>query len=166
MPTVVTAFFLFFCVLGGYFAVRPVRETMGTILGRDRVANLWLATWIVSRGMKSSTGISNAGLALGTITPALFLIFFMFAWLIDGKPSQVDYNGLSDLVPPVSGLSSIALVVGTFLAVWAASGAMSALIKAVNVAYDRIETRPFWKVRLISVLLVIVSGFVLAVPRR
>jgi ATP:ADP antiporter, AAA family len=48
MPMVVTAFFLFFCVLGGYFAVRPVRETVGTILGRDRVANLWLATWIVS----------------------------------------------------------------------------------------------------------------------
>jgi len=48
LPSVVTAFFLFFCVLGGYFAVRPVRETVGTILGRDRVANLWLATWIVS----------------------------------------------------------------------------------------------------------------------
>src|SRR6187397_2427473 len=48
LPLVATAFFLFFCVLGGYFAVRPVRETMGTILGRDRVANLWLATWIVS----------------------------------------------------------------------------------------------------------------------
>src|SRR5919106_4438968 len=48
LPLVVTAFFLFSCVLGGYFAVRPVRETVGTILGRDRVANLWLATWIVS----------------------------------------------------------------------------------------------------------------------
>jgi ATP:ADP antiporter, AAA family len=48
LPLVVSAFFLFFCVLGGYFAVRPVRETVGTILGRDRVANLWLATWIVS----------------------------------------------------------------------------------------------------------------------
>src|ERR687891_1689981 len=48
LPSVVTAFFLFFCVLGGYFAVRPVRERTGTILGRDRVANLWLATWIVS----------------------------------------------------------------------------------------------------------------------
>jgi AAA family ATP:ADP antiporter len=48
LPSVVTAFFLFFCVLGGYFAVRPVRETVGTILGRDRVANLWLATWIAS----------------------------------------------------------------------------------------------------------------------
>lgn len=48
LSSVITAFFLFFCVLGGYFAVRPVRETVGTILGRDRVANLWLATWIAS----------------------------------------------------------------------------------------------------------------------
>ena len=36
-PAVITAFLLFFCVLGGYFAVRPVRETVGTILGRERV---------------------------------------------------------------------------------------------------------------------------------
>lgn len=45
---VVTAFLLFFCVLGGYFAVRPVRETVGTILGPDRTADLFVATWIAS----------------------------------------------------------------------------------------------------------------------
>ena len=45
---VVTAFVLFFCVLGGYFAVRPVRETVGTILGSDRVSDLYVITWIVS----------------------------------------------------------------------------------------------------------------------
>jgi amino acid transporter len=65
--------------------------------------------------MKSSTGISNLGLVLGTIIPALALIFFMFAWLIDSKPSQIELAA-SDLVPPVDGLSSIALVVGTFVA--------------------------------------------------
>lgn len=46
--SVVTAFLLFFCVLGGYFAVRPVRETVGTILGSDRVSDLYVVTWIVS----------------------------------------------------------------------------------------------------------------------
>jgi AAA family ATP:ADP antiporter len=45
---VVTAFFLFFCVLGGYFAVRPVRETVGTILGPERTADLFVGTWIAS----------------------------------------------------------------------------------------------------------------------
>ena len=38
---VVAAFCLFFFVLGSYFAVRPVRETVATLLGRDRVADLW-----------------------------------------------------------------------------------------------------------------------------
>jgi membrane protein len=58
--------------------------------------------------------------------------------------------------------SAIAFVVGLFAAVWAASGAMNAVIKAVNRAYDRMETRPFWKVRLIAILLVIASGLVTA----
>lgn len=47
-PGVVTAFVLFFCVFTGYFAVRPVRETIGTILGAHRVSNLFVITWIVS----------------------------------------------------------------------------------------------------------------------
>ena len=54
--------------------------------------------------------------------------------------------------------SSIAFVVGLFLAVWAASGAMNAVIKAVNRAYDRQETRPFWKVRAYAIVLVLASG--------
>lgn len=45
---VVTAFLLYFCVLGGYFAVRPVRETVGTILGPERTADLFVMTWIAS----------------------------------------------------------------------------------------------------------------------
>jgi AAA family ATP:ADP antiporter len=48
MGAVIAAFLLFFCVLGGYFCVRPVRETVGTILGRDRVAHLYLWTWVGS----------------------------------------------------------------------------------------------------------------------
>jgi ATP:ADP antiporter, AAA family len=47
-PAVVAAFCLFFCFWAGYFAVRPVRETVGTLLGRDRVADLWVVTWIAS----------------------------------------------------------------------------------------------------------------------
>jgi AAA family ATP:ADP antiporter len=41
---VITGFMLLFCVLGGYFAVRPVRETIGTILGRAATQNLWIFT--------------------------------------------------------------------------------------------------------------------------
>lgn len=63
--TVIAAFFLFFFVLGSYFAVRPVRETIATVLGRQRVADLWLYTasfsilivplygWLVGRVRRS-----------------------------------------------------------------------------------------------------------------
>ncbi len=60
------------------------------------------------------------------------------------------------------GTASLAFVFGLFGALWAASGAMSSLVKAVNRAFDRLETRPFWKVRAISLLLVFLTGLVLA----
>jgi membrane protein len=56
------------------------------------------------------------------------------------------------------GAKIAALLVGGAGAIWAASGAMGAVIKAVNRAYDRLETRPFWKVRIISIVLVVLFG--------
>ena len=56
------------------------------------------------------------------------------------------------------GAKVVALVVGGAGAVWAASGAMGSVIKAVNRAYERRETRPFWKVRAIAILLVLLFG--------
>jgi membrane protein len=58
--------------------------------------------------------------------------------------------------------SVVALVLGSLAAIWAASGAMGSIVKAVNRTYDRIETRPFWKLRLISIVLVVASAIVLA----
>jgi AAA family ATP:ADP antiporter len=48
MAAVIAAFFLFFFMWSGYFAVRPVRETIGTIIGRDKLADIWIITSIVS----------------------------------------------------------------------------------------------------------------------
>jgi len=56
--------------------------------------------------------------------------------------------------------SVAALVIGSLFAIWAASGAMSTVVKAVNRTYDRPETRPFWKVRLISIALVLAASVV------
>ena len=60
------------------------------------------------------------------------------------------------------GTSAAAFLIGFFGAVWAASGAMSSVIKAVNAAYERQETRPFWKVRAVAILLVVSSGITTA----
>jgi membrane protein len=89
------------------------------------------------------------------------------------------YDALRDFLAPVApgdvietierlqedtstGTSVVAFLVGAAGAIWAASGAMNAVIKAVNRAYDRVETRPFWKTRLIAVFLVALTGVVTA----
>lgn len=72
MPSVVVAFFLFFCVLGGYFAVRPVRETVGTILGRDRVANLYVVTWIASLAIVPIYGAIVAKVRRSVFLPLIY----------------------------------------------------------------------------------------------
>src|SRR5581483_10159733 len=72
LPSVVIAFFLFFCVLGGYFAVRPVRETVGTILGRDRVANLYVATWIASLAIVPIYGAVVAKVRRSVFLPLIY----------------------------------------------------------------------------------------------
>jgi membrane protein len=60
------------------------------------------------------------------------------------------------------GTSAAAFLLGFFGAVWAASGAMGTVIKAVNRAMERPETRPFWKVRIVALVLVVSSGITTA----
>lgn len=78
---VILGFSLLFCVLGGYFAVRPVRETIGTILGREATQNLWLFTAVF----------------------ALLMVPF-YGWLVGQVRRAV-------LLPTIYGLMSIAFVV-------------------------------------------------------
>jgi len=58
--------------------------------------------------------------------------------------------------------SAIAFTVGTIAAFWVATGAMGNVMKAVNRAYDRLETRPFLRQRLIALVLVVATGLVTA----
>jgi membrane protein len=61
------------------------------------------------------------------------------------------------------GGSLVAFVVGTAGALWAASGAMGSVIKAVNRANELPETRSFWRLRLLAIGLVLAAGAVTAV---
>ena len=58
--------------------------------------------------------------------------------------------------------SAVAFAIGLFAAVWVASGAMGSVIKAVNRAYELQETRPFWRVRIVAILLVVMTGITTA----
>ena len=72
VPAVVAAFCLFFCVFAGYFAVRPVRETMGTILGKGRVADLFVVTWVVSLAIIPIYGVLVAKFRRSVFLPWIY----------------------------------------------------------------------------------------------
>lgn len=72
LPTVVAAAILFFAVFAGYFAVRPVRETVGTILGRGRVQDLLVVTWVVSIGVVMLYATLVARMRRALLLPAIY----------------------------------------------------------------------------------------------
>jgi membrane protein len=101
---------------------------------------------------------------------AFLLGFLGMVGLFDDVQSllgTVAPNGVIDFIGGLQkdshGPASVAaFVIGMVGALWAASGAMGSVVKAVNRAYDRVETRPFWKVRLISAFLVALTGLTTA----
>jgi len=71
-PAVITAFLLYFCVMSGYFAVRPVRETVGTILGPERTADLFVVTWIASLAIVPIYGALCSRFRRSTFLPWIY----------------------------------------------------------------------------------------------
>ena len=99
---VVAAFFLFFFVLGSYSAVRPVRETVATLLGRERVADLWLYTAMFSIAIVPIYGWLVARMRRSVLLPAIYaLVAVILAGI--GSSLQIDEGNLN---------------VGTFFYVW------------------------------------------------
>jgi ATP:ADP antiporter, AAA family len=66
------AFSLFFCMWAGYFAVRPVRETIGTVLGRSTTANLWIYTAAISILIIPIYGLIVARLRRQVFLPSIY----------------------------------------------------------------------------------------------
>ena len=85
-------------------------------------------------------------------------------------------NGLSYMLPADS-MTMVSKVLGDMMkssgtgflsfgaigTIWSASGGFSAMIEALNVAYDVQEGRPYWKTRSLAVLLTIVVGALVTV---
>ena len=93
----------------------------------------------------------------------LFHLFDDVRTLLDPIAPNGVINFISSLQrDSSSGTSAAAFTIGLIAAVWAASGAMGSVIKAVNRAYERPETRPFWKVRVVAIVLVVLTGIATA----
>lgn len=93
MPVVIAALVLLFAVFCGYFAVRPVRETVGTILGRDRVQNLFVITWIASIAVVMLYATLVARIRRSILLPAIYgavaLLFIVIGVVLHAQPRNV-----------------------------------------------------------------------------
>ena len=142
---------------------------------------LTLGEWVdvFKRTFKQFLADDCMGLAQQVAYSSLLAFFPAVVFLVGLLDLIGAYDTLQDFLNPVApaavtdlieqlqedsggGGSAAAVVLGALGAVWAASGAMGSVVKAVNRAYDRVETRPFWKVRLIAIVLVGASGLVTA----
>jgi membrane protein len=142
---------------------------------------LALGEWVdvFKRTFKQFLADDCMGLAQQVAYSSLLAFFPAVVFLVGLLDLIGAYDTLQDFLNPVApaavtdlieqlqedsggGGSAAAVVIGAFGAVWAASGAMGSIVKAVNRAYDRVETRPFWKVRVIAIVLVAASGLVTA----
>ena len=62
----------------------------------------------------------------------------------------------------VEGSGTGLLSLGLLGALWASSSGVTAVIESLNAVYEAKETRPFWKVRLVAILLTIgLAGFII-----
>jgi AAA family ATP:ADP antiporter len=101
---VIAGFLLLFCVLGGYFAVRPVRETIGTILGREATQHLWLYTAFFAILIVPFYGWLVAHVRRAVLLPCIYggmaLAFIVTAQIFASSPdnqtlARVFYVGIS-----------------------------------------------------------------------
>jgi membrane protein len=143
----------------------------------DKPQKLSRGDWLVGAKRAGSAFLADDAMGLAhQIAYSWMLAFFPAVAFFLGLLGVLNlYDELQSFLEPISpsgvirfieGLqkdsagsaSATALVVGGVGAVWAASGAMGSVIKAVNRAYDRMETRPVWKTRLTAVVLVLLSS--------
>jgi AAA family ATP:ADP antiporter len=94
MRVVSLAFGLFFCVFGGYAMVRPVRETIATGLGKDRVADLFVVTWIASLAIIPIYGYFVGKVKRSILLPWLYALIAV-ALAIVGVVLQADETNVA-----------------------------------------------------------------------
>lgn len=144
-------------------------------------ARLTPGEWKASLGRAFREFLADDCMGLAQqIAYSSLLAFFPAVIFLVGLLGLVDaYDDLRDFLAPIApgdvletvdrlqadstgATASVAFVLGAAGAVWAASGAMSTVLKAVNRAYELTETRPFWRTRLIAIVLVVLTGLVTA----
>jgi membrane protein len=133
------------------------------LLSKDVLARVW------ARALRDDVFGRSAQLSyyfLLALFPLLFFLITLFGYFA-GAGSSLQHKLITYLGSIIPG-SALRLVIATIeevvaargsgklsfgllAALWAASSGMNALGQTLNVAYDVPETRPWWRVRLISI---------------
>jgi membrane protein len=123
------------------------------------------------RLMATAAGVVFYGLL--AIFPAITAIVSSYALFADPSTISDNLHGLALMLPEssfaivqdqiarvlakgTSGLG-VSFIIGLFIAIWSANAGMKALLDALNVAYERRETRSFIKLNLLSLGLTIAT---------
>ena len=108
-PSLLWAFVYFFCLLSGYYVLRPVREAMGASSDVQAVFPLAMIDWFAARGMPLKEFV------LQVLFTCTFLIMLLlqpvYGWLVSRYPRRV-------FLPAVYGFFVLTLLV--FYAAFAA----------------------------------------------
>jgi len=101
-----------------------------------------------------------------SIFPTLFFLFVLLGYFVGqgtrlreglvGYLAALAPESAAQLVDTImreitKGASGIKLVWSLLVAIWAGSSGMTAIISALNIAYEVEETRPWWKARLVAI---------------
>ncbi len=103
--------------------------------------------------------------------PFILFLVALAGVVIDPAQTQELITQLGQVAPPdvtnilaerlkslTTAESGSVLGLSALTAIWAASGGMNALIRALNTTYGVEEGRPFWKVRGIAILMVLITA--------
>ncbi|MGX7894998.1 NTP/NDP exchange transporter [Tsuneonella sp. HG222] len=89
---VVLSFFYFFLLMVSYFVIRPLRETMGTVYGVDRLEELFTGTFVVSIVATMAFAAIASRLKLSTFLPWVYgfvaITLVAFAFLLRADPGD------------------------------------------------------------------------------
>lgn len=93
---VVIAAVLLFCVFFGYFSVRPVRETIGTVIGTEATQNLWFFTALFGILAVPFYGWLVARFRRAVILPAIYgftaAVLAVCAWVFKEHPDNLAFG--------------------------------------------------------------------------
>ena len=84
----------------------------------------------------------------------------LMSHLLPADTMHTVYSVLSDVLSSHRGTWVSFGMIGT---IWVASSGFAALIEALDIAYDAVDNRPYWKTRLLSIGLAAITGTLLLV---